>query len=80
MHIKISNPAALFWVYKVKSSRGDWIMTAPLKTIRDIFDLHNLAINRIISSEQREVDLFGLSHLGYEKICLVREATENDRS
>jgi hypothetical protein len=76
MHIKISNPVALSWIYEVKSSQGDWIMTAPLKTIRDVYSLHNLAINRIISSEHKQIDLFNIHRFGHEKIYLTRKATE----
>lgn len=57
-YVAISNKEALDWEYRVEVAEdGKWLMNAPLQTVRMVFGLHNLAVNRIIAAEFSAVDL-----------------------
>lgn len=57
-YTSITDKAALNRKYSVMAHSGRWVMDAPLSTIRELFQLHNRAINRIIASGHEPCPLF----------------------
>ncbi len=57
-YIAISNKTALDDEYMVRDANDDWLMNAPLKTVRDVYGLENPALNRIIAAKSDLVELF----------------------